>query len=141
MQAFRAATHQRGGHVIVADHDSLAPSSSVADWVVRVPRVDDRDYLAALLDAVSAAGARALIPLHDREVPVVAAAADGFAARGCTVVTPSREFIALAADKYATARFFESNGCRIPSTWLPVELDRPRPPSALSYETVTALSK
>ncbi len=108
-----------GGRTYATDCDPTAPALYVADGAFLSPPADDPGYVPSLLEQVQRHRIRALIPLIDPEIPLPAAAAPAFAARGCTVLTMAPDSVETAADKWRTAHFFGQHAIPTPATFLP----------------------
>ena len=64
-----------------------------------MPRVDDPDYVAALLALCEQHAIRAVLPLTDLDQSILTARRADFAALGATVVASDPEACELCADK------------------------------------------
>jgi carbamoyl-phosphate synthase large subunit len=117
VRAFRDAATRRGGVVVLADGDPLAPAG-VEAAVERIPPVHEPTYLSQLLDLVSRRKIRVLIPLGDDELPVLTGARSKFADLGCVVIASTAAFVGLADDKFATSQWPASIGLATTPTWL-----------------------
>src|SRR5881227_994588 len=74
VEAFHKAARRRGGQVHVGEIDGLAPALYLADRAVRLPRIQDADYVPFLLDYVKREKIALLVPTLDTELGVLAAA-------------------------------------------------------------------
>src|SRR4051812_41574878 len=105
---------------IAADPNPLAPARYAADLAVSPPRIDDPGYVAFLEQLVAEHDVRAIVPLTDLDIEVLAAAGERLPA----FVPPAR--IARATfDKYETHNLLGELGLPSPPTVLPGE----EPPS------------
>lgn len=118
VQAFREALGD-SGLVIAADRDPTAPGLYVADTGVICPSVSESHYVPFLLEVVRERSIRAIVPLIDPELPILAHASDRFRALGCVVLTPDVEAVRISSDKYETALFFQEVGVPTARTTLP----------------------
>ncbi len=125
VEAFKAAAHPRGGRVLVADVDALAPTCALADGAFQVPKVTHPDYLATLLALCQAEGVRVVVPTIDTELPVLAHEAQVFRSAGILPVISQPAFIETCMDKWRTAEVFAGAGVAVPRSWLP---GMPAPP-------------
>lgn len=131
VKAFREHASKRGGAVIVADADPLAPTLYEADRAAIVPRLDDPVYLDRLMQVVQGHRAGVLIPSIDTELAIFAANADAFRDRGCTPLISSQELVRVCRDKALTMEIFASRGIRTPRSWLPEQLAGAKLPERL----------
>ena len=117
LQAFRAALGSRGG-VFAADANAAAPTIGEADRGFVLPRLDDPDYIDALLDVCRKWDIGLLVPLNDYELPLLAAHRDRFADSGIIAVVSSPEAIETCLDKWLTYHFLTANEIDTPKTYL-----------------------
>lgn len=122
VRAFQVAAHRRGGDVIAADTDGLAPALQVADISVRLPRATVPEYPAALTRVVEEFGVRLIVPTIDTELSVLADLAPALGALNCVSLISAQDLLAIAGDKYSTVREFGAHGIRVPDSWLPSQL-------------------
>jgi carbamoyl-phosphate synthase large subunit len=122
LAAFRKAAERRGGKVFAADVDALAPALSLAEHAIRLPKVDDPNYLSSLIEWVERHRIRLIVPTIDLELPLLSDAAPMFADRGCRVLVSEKGLVQIAGDKWETARAFGARGVRVPDSWLPEHL-------------------
>jgi carbamoyl-phosphate synthase large subunit len=123
LTAFMKAAHRREARVVAGDMDGLAPSLFLADQGVRLPPVDDPDFLACLGEIVREQRIRLIIPTIDTELPLLAEHAGLFRNTGCEVLVSSCGLVELASDKWKTLQAFAQRGFRIIRSWLPGEDD------------------
>ena len=123
VKAFAEAVHRRGGLVMAADIDGLAPALYVADRALRVPPVRDPGYIDALLEAVTAYKVSVIVPTIDPELPTLSEHRERFSEHGCTVLVSSPCLVRIANDKWLTFREFSARGFRVPRSWLPGEFE------------------
>ncbi|MGB0715844.1 MAG: ATP-grasp domain-containing protein [Phycisphaerae bacterium] len=118
VECFRRASQQLQQDVtlIGADLSMSAPAMHCLDRVFTVPRVDDPDYVDALLTIVKRQKINMLVPLLDHELPPIAAARDQFEALGCHALIASADMIDTCRDKLATFEFLTANGLDCPRT-------------------------
>ena len=101
--------------VIAADPSPLAPAQYAADVRVAPPRIDDPGYVPFLEELVDEHGVRAVIPLTDLDIEVLAAA------DSLPSFTPPPEICRATYDKYETHELLLSHGLPSPPTVLPGE--------------------
>jgi carbamoyl-phosphate synthase large subunit len=103
---------------IAADPSPLAPAQYAADVRVAPPLVDDPAYVPFLRELVAEHGVRAVVPLTDLDIEVLARA-------DLPAFVPSGDMARATYDKYATHELLLSHGLPSPPTVLPGE----EPPS------------
>lgn len=114
------------GRIIATDIDPLAPALQVADRTYIVPRIRSPEYVPALAAICARESVRAVFPLLDPDVAVLASHRAAFDAVGARLAVVSPQAAAMTTDKWATTRFFSELGLRTPASWLPADLDRER---------------
>lgn len=87
-----------------------------------VPLAVDKSYIPTLLNICEKEGVKLLIPIIDVELQVIAENIEAFQDKGIKVVLSNLQTIKTCNDKYATYRFFKTNGIPTPETFLPSEL-------------------
>ena len=108
--------------VVAADPSPLAPAQYAADVRVAPPRADDPGYIPFLTELVERHGVRAVIPLTDLDLEVLARS-------DLPAFVPDAEVCRATFDKYLAHGLLERHGLPSPPTWLPGE-------SALGYPAV-----
>jgi carbamoyl-phosphate synthase large subunit len=104
--------------VVAADPNPLAPAQYAADHRYPVPRIDDPAYVPALAELCARHDVRAVVPLTDLDLEVLARArADGL----LPGFVPDPEIAVATFDKYATHQLLQSFGLPSPPTVLPGE--------------------
>jgi carbamoyl-phosphate synthase large subunit len=97
--------------VVAADPSPLAPAQYAADIRVAPPRIDDAGYVPFLQDLVREHGVKAVIPLTDLDLEVLARA-------DLPTFLPSPEVCRATYDKYETHELLLSHGLPSPPTVL-----------------------
>jgi carbamoyl-phosphate synthase large subunit len=100
--------------VIAADPSPLAPARYAADVHVAPPRIDDPEYVPFLQRLVAEHDVRAVVPLTDLDLEVLAAA-------DLPAFVPSPEVARATYDKYETHQLLGRLGLPSPPTVLPGE--------------------
>jgi carbamoyl-phosphate synthase large subunit len=98
--------------VVAADPSPLAPAQYAADVRVAPPRVDDPSYVPFLTDLVERHGVRAVVPLTDLDLEILARS-------GLPAFVPGPEVCRATFDKYLAHELLLSHGLPSPPTWLP----------------------
>jgi carbamoyl-phosphate synthase large subunit len=117
IEYFRAALHGRG-LVCAADSSGDAPSLHEADRAFVVPPVSHPEYIEHILDLCRRNEVGLVLSLNDLELPLLARHRERFRSQGTLAAVSSPEVIDVCFDKWATARFLESNGIAGPRTYL-----------------------
>lgn len=103
--------------VLAADlKPEYSAACQVADGRFAVPLILDPGYVEQVRELCAREQVTLLVPLHDGELPLFAAARDRFAASGTRIVVSSAEVVAIARDKLATARALAAAGISTPRT-------------------------
>lgn len=104
-----------GGRVFAAD---TCPSTSVACRLAErsfaVSPVDESGHGEELLDLCISNDVGLVVPTTDRELPVLAAGREAFAAAGVMAAVSEPGFISVCRDKRQTAQWFVGRGLRSP---------------------------
>jgi len=110
------------GKVVTTEVDPLAPAIHAAHKCYRVPRIDSKGYLDAILEICQMEEINWIVPLADPDVFSFAKNREVFTRIGIKVFSPPPETVAIAADKHRTARFFQSRSIPHAGTYLLSEL-------------------
>lgn len=119
VKSFVDAVHARGGKVLAADMDGLAPSLYFVDRAFEVPPVKEPSYIDKLLQIVSHYKVTTLIPTIDPELLILSENRERFLKQGCTPIISQPNFIRISDDKWLTVQEFAKFGFRVPTSWLP----------------------
>lgn len=124
LRAFKQAYADLGlkGRIVATDIDPLAPALRVVDRSYLVPPVSDPDYVPALVEICQKEEIHLLFPLIDPDIPVLARNRLALEATGARVMVVPEESALIAADKWATYKFFVKNGIPTPHSWLPQDI-------------------
>ena len=98
--------------VVAADPSPLAPARYAADVRVAPPRIDDPGYVPFLQELVAEHGVRAVVPLTDLDIEVLARA-------DLPAFVPDPDVCRATYDKYETHQLLLSHGLPSPPTVLP----------------------
>lgn len=104
----------RHAFTIAADPSPLAPARYAADLAVAPPRFDDPDYIPFLEQIVAEHDVKAVVPLTDLDIHILAAAGDRLPAFVASVQTCEAMY-----DKYRTHEELTARGLPSPPTVLP----------------------
>src|SRR5438270_6518893 len=104
--------------VVAADPNPLAPAQYAADHRRAVPRIDDPEYVPALQALCEEFDARAVVPLTDLDLEVLALAR---ASGALPAFVPDPGIARATFDKYETHRLLSRLGLPSPPTGLPGE--------------------
>ena len=108
------------GKVHVANSDPLCSAFTVGDAHVVTPEIISVDYIPFLLDYCARENIRAIIPLFDIDLPVLAASQAEFAKRGVRVVVGSSDAVDICNDKWKTVVALNAAGLSTPKSYLDV---------------------
>jgi len=97
---------------VAVDPNPLAPARYAADVALAPPRIEDSGYVPFLQAAVERHGVRAVVPLTDLDIEVLARA-------DLPAFVPGPEVARATYDKYATHELLLSLGLPSPPTCLP----------------------
>jgi carbamoyl-phosphate synthase large subunit len=100
--------------VVAADPSPLAPARYAADVRVTPPRIDDPQYVPFLQELVERYDVRAVLPLTDLDIEVLARA-------DLPALVPAPEICMQTYDKYEAHQLLERHGLPSPPTCLPGE--------------------
>jgi carbamoyl-phosphate synthase large subunit len=103
---------------VAADPNPLAPAQYAADHRYAVPRIDSRDYVPALQEICARHDVRAVVPLTDLDLEVLALAR---ASGALPAFVPDPSIATATFDKYETHLLLERLGLPSPPTVLPGE--------------------
>lgn len=106
---FKAALAPFGGKVFAANSEPAAAALVSADIGFLVPNLYDPAYIDALIHLCGEYDIRAIIPLFDLELPVLAAARGRLADNGIRVLVSPPEVIDICNDKRKTNDFLVKN--------------------------------
>jgi carbamoyl-phosphate synthase large subunit len=131
LRAFRRAyaSLEMAGKIHGTDIDPLAASLQVVDVAHLVPRLTDPAYIPTLLEIIRREQISLVFPLIDPDIPVLAKHAPIFAEIGALVMTPPREGVRTATDKWKTHQAFRRMRVPAARSWLPEDL----PKSGLAF--------
>lgn len=107
--------------IIATDMQISAPALTAADVAIQVPAVYASDYIDITLDICKKNDVKAIIPLNDLELPILAANVDRFIEIGCQPIVSSPEVIDICFDKLKTTDFLHSLDLKTPKTFVSLE--------------------
>jgi len=99
---------------IAVDPSPLAPARYAADVALVPPRIDDPGYVPFLQEAVTRYDAKAVVPLTDLDLEVLARS-------DLPAFVPEADVCRATFDKYLAHQLLKSHGLPSPPTWLPGE--------------------
>ncbi len=105
------------GYVHAANSSEINSAFLDADCTTITPLIHDQEYISYLLDYCQKNEIKAIIPLFDLDVPVLALHRDEFFEIGVTLVSSSIEVAKICNDKWKTYLFLKRNGFRAPQTF------------------------
>jgi carbamoyl-phosphate synthase large subunit len=119
LEYFRAALAGKG--LVHAGNSSISPAFLEADRTVITPPIQSEGYIDFLLSYCATHRIKAVFPLFDVDIPILARNAGRFREAGVIVATPPEEMALICNDKWATAGFLRQLGVRGPATFLGIE--------------------
>lgn len=105
------------GRTVAVDIDPLAPAMHEADRSYLIPRLTDPAFLPALVSICEREQATLVVPLTDRDIPVLARGRAEIEETGARVLVLPDEGVVITSDKLLTHRFFVRNGVPAPRSW------------------------
>jgi carbamoyl-phosphate synthase large subunit len=125
LNLFRDAYRSLGqnGRTIALDIDPLAPALSAADSHYIVPRLDDPAFGPQLLEICRREKVDLVFPTIDPDIPVLARYRKELKRIGVQALVLCPEAATVTADKWETAKFFQSMDINTPRCWLPPDLE------------------
>ena len=106
-----------GDRIIAADLSNLAPALYVANKHYLVPRIDDPNYLDAILDICRKEKINAVTTLIDPEIELLAKNRARFEEIGVEVLAPYAETAELCFDKFKMYQYLTAHDIPTPDTW------------------------
>jgi carbamoyl-phosphate synthase large subunit len=98
------------GPIVASDVSGYSAAFHLADRGALVPPHADPGFVDALLELCEREAIRLVIPTHDGELPLLAAARDRFAAIGATVSISDPATVAIGRDKARTHAWLAAEG-------------------------------
>lgn len=108
---------------MAVDVDPLAPALKVADRYYLVPRLDDPEFLAVLVQVCEREEIDVIFPLIDPDIPILANNRTTIESTGARIAVVSPAAASITADKWLTYKFFRSLNVPTPMSWQPREID------------------
>lgn len=131
LKAFQAEAHKVGGKVFAGDIDGLAPALFMADYPIKLPRVNEEHFIPTLLETVEKNRIRLVVPTIDHELSVFALWQEEFARVNCQLLISTANLIDICGDKWQTMNVFGAKGFAVPRSWIPHNLDLEQLPESL----------
>lgn len=108
------------GEVHAANSSPDAPALRVADKAVVTPLIYDTSYISFLLEYCQQHAIKAIIPLFDIDLPILANHKQDFEVIGTQVIVSDERVIDICNDKWKTYQFLVKNKFNTPATFLSV---------------------
>ena len=126
LRAFNEAYRELciSGTTIGVDIDPLAPALQEVGRSYIVPRLSDPSYIQTLAAICRREDVALIIPLVDRDIPVLARHRGELEATGARLLLVPDEAVAITADKLRTYQFFGQVGVPVPCSWSAEEARR-----------------
>ena len=106
------------GEVFAANSSEVSPAFQMADHSVVSPLIYSEEYIPFLLGYCKANGIKAIIPLFDVDLPVLARNKMRFLREGVEVLVSDSKVIDICNDKWKTYQFLKKEGFRTPRTFI-----------------------
>ena len=106
------------GEVFAANSSEISTAFSVADHSVLVPLIYDEGYISFLLNYCRLNDIKAIIPLFDVDLPVLAKNRTKFLDIGVNVIVSEPEVIAICNDKWKTYNFLKKEKMNTAETFV-----------------------
>lgn len=119
VEYFKKALNGRG-LVHVANSSAVSPAFQCADKTVVTPLIYDENYIPFLLEYCSKNDIRAVIPLFDIDLPILAKNKIKFENIGIKVIVSNYEIVKICNDKWHTYQFLTDKGFDVPKTYLSI---------------------
>lgn len=107
---FKEAVHPYGGKVFAINNHENAPALYVADAFEIAPSIYSDGYVDFLIDFCERNEIKAIVPLLDNDLPVLAAARSRFDFKGIYVLVADLWVTKMANDKFETFEFLKKKG-------------------------------
>lgn len=104
--------------IIATDMQLSAPALTSADIKLQVPPVYDPEYISITKKICKDYDVKAIIPLNDLELPILAENSNDFKAFGCLPIVAGPSVIDICFDKYQTSTFLSEIGLLSPKTFV-----------------------
>lgn len=114
---FKEALGDRG-EIFVTNSSEISPAFQMADHSVVSPLIYSEEYIPFLLGFCRANGIKAIIPLFDIDLPVLARNKMRFLEEGVEVLVSDPEVTDICNDKWKTYQFLKKEGFRTPRTFI-----------------------
>ncbi len=118
--------------IVGADMSPKAAGLYACDEALLVPAAKKPGYIEAMVALCQQHAIDVYIPGTDIELEICAAATQTFQNAGIALLVSPPSVVAIADDKYETAKSLERLGFPFPQSWLPGEID----PDALAYPII-----
>ena len=109
------------GLVHAANSNALCPAFGAADKSVVTPLIYDAAYIPFLKQYCLDNNIKAVIPLFDVDLPVLAKHKTEFESIGVNVIVSDIDVVTTCNDKWQTFKFLKENGLNTPETFLHLE--------------------
>lgn len=119
VEYFRKALQGRGE--VHAANSEMTYAMQIADHAVITPLIYADDYIETLLAYCRDWNIRAVLPLFDIDLPILAANRDRFRENGVTALVPDGAIARICNDKWQTCQFLCEHGISTPASYLTLE--------------------
>ncbi|MEW9093549.1 MAG: ATP-grasp domain-containing protein [Clostridiaceae bacterium] len=103
--------------IIGVDAGELAPAIDFVDDFYKISKYSEKGYIEELLNICREEKIDFLIPLYEREFPLLCHHRKDFLHLGTTLLLSDKEIIDICNDKWKSYKFFEDNNIDTPKTY------------------------
>jgi len=114
---FREALIPYNGKVFAANSIRESSGLVAADYAIIVPSIHSAHYVDLLMELCLTNGIKAIIPLFDLELPILARAKAQFYTKGIRAIVSEPNVVEICNDKLETYRFLSEHGFGVPQTY------------------------
>lgn len=109
----------KGGKVLAADEQILAPAMVDADIAIKLPSIYAENYIDEIIEVVKNYSVNAIIPLNDLELSIISKNKDLIErSSNAKVIVSCDEAISISFDKWKTYNFIKDLGLNTPKTFI-----------------------
>ena len=117
IQYFAEALAERG-KIHVGNSEAICSAFTVGDAHIVTPPIFSDEYIPFLIDYCRRHEIRAIFPLFDMDMSILAQNKTCFVKEGVQVIVPSPEIAEICNDKWKTFSFLNASGIQTPQTFI-----------------------
>jgi carbamoyl-phosphate synthase large subunit len=107
--------------IVGTDCSNLNPAQYFVDQFYKVPSYNDENYILSLFTICQKEGIHVLIPLYEKEYPILDYHRKEFEEAGIALLLSNASVINICNDKYKTYEFFKKHHVLTPTSYLSVD--------------------